>query len=557
MGLALSKGRKVRVFVVDDDPTVAAYFVALLRKLDLGCTTEVFNSGEALLERIAGHDKLPDTILLDITLPGINGFETCRRLREDTALPYIPIVFVTAAGFEDESQARAYDVGGDDFVPKGTGANVLLARLRSVLRIKRLHEDLVSEHARVERELRLSEERFNQIAEAIQEIFWLEELPSGRIVYVSPAVEGITGIPRRQFLHNPKRWRTLVQREDRGRLMVLLTDARTREINTEVRIVRADGRERWIRARVFPVVGECGAVRCRVGIAADVTEYKEAAMRAREQQEQLVQADKMASLGVLVSGVAHEINNPNNLITLNTDLVKRFWAIFTPVVEAHRDEIDPETLGAIEPDVAIAKTNSLLDGITAGAERIKRIVGSLREFTRKGTGKMDEEVGLREVVESAVTIVYGLIRNSTRRFSVSHDERLPSIKGNSQRLEQVIINLIANACHALESQEGSVLVSTHYDALKRKAIVQVADTGRGIPKEILSKVMDPFFTTKRDMGGTGLGLSVSYSIVREHQGDLVIESQEGVGTTVRVILPAGAPPRPRARIGGRKGKRRS
>ena len=130
-----------------------------------------------------------------------------------------------------------------------------------------------------------------------------------------------------------------------------------------------------------------------------------------------------------------------------------------------------------------------------------------------------------------------LIRKSTDRFTLSNTEGLTRIRGNFQKLEQVIINLVTNACQSLESRSKAIRLATRHDQEAGMVVIRVEDEGRGIPAGLLDKVADPFFTTKRDTGGTGLGLSVSYGIVREHRGRIEFTSEELRGTTVEIRIP--------------------
>lgn len=395
---------------------------------------------------------------------------------------------------------------------------------------------LARSHA--ERQLRESEERFRQIADNIQEVFWLEDSSSGNVLYVSRVFRDIWGRAESDLYADPQLWFEAMHPEDREYAADRMSAAAHSDVNIEYRIVRPDDTIRWVRMRLFPIHDARGRIYRRAGIAADITDFKQAAEQARLQREQLVQADKMASLGVLVSGVAHEINNPNNLITLNAGLLTRFWECFAPVVQVHADEVDARQLGGLTMQEALGKFQGLIEGIEGGAVRIKRIVGDLRNFARADSGLLNETVSVPSMIDAAVAIVHNLVKNSTDHFSVVHEPNLPAVRGNTQKLEQVLINLITNACHALENKDGAIEVAATYEAEQRHVTVTVSDTGSGIPAALLKKVMDPFYTSKRERGGTGLGLSVSYSIVNEHGGTLTIESEEGTGTTVRIALPA-------------------
>jgi polar amino acid transport system substrate-binding protein len=183
----------------------------------------------------------------------------------------------------------------------------------------------------------------------------------------------------------------------------------------------------------------------------------------------------------------------------------------------------------------------LLDQVAGGSVRIQRIVQGLKDFARADTGELRPGVHVKHVVDSAVQLLHNMIRKSTDRFSVDHGD-LPPITANTQKLEQVIINLVANACQSLPDRGRPIAVRTRHLADRGMVEVEVRDGGAGIPPENLGRMFDPFFTTKRDAGGTGLGLSVSYGIVKEHGGEITVESEVGVGTTMTVRLPVGQPP---------------
>ena len=269
----------------------------------------------------------------------------------------------------------------------------------------------------------------------------------------------------------------------------------------------------------------------------DITDRKRAEELAKSQERQLLQADKMATLGILVSGVAHEINNPNNFIMLNAKILSRVWDDITPILEEHYKSQGDFTLAGMPYTKAHSRIAQLIAGISEGAERIQKIVQNLKDFARQDRGDLDQPVDINAVIRSAVLIVSNLIKKSTDRFSVEYGENLPRIRGNFQQLEQVIINLITNSCQALPNKERGIIVSTSFDRDSKHIIVKVQDEGIGIPSENLKHILDPFFTTKRDSGGTGLGLSVSYSIVKNHSGDLNFTSESGKGTTAIIRLP--------------------
>ncbi len=183
------------------------------------------------------------------------------------------------------------------------------------------------------------------------------------------------------------------------------------------------------------------------------------------------------------------------------------------------------------------ETDKLIAGIGEGAQRIKKIVDSLKDFARQDSGEMNQAVDINNVIESAVIILANLIKKSTNRFCLEYEKELPIVQGNKQQIEQVVINLMANACQALTCTSQQVTVRTGCVPGQGTVSIEVTDEGRGISPENLKHIMDPFFTTKRDCGGTGLGLAISYGIVKNHRGELHIESYLGKGTSAKVVLP--------------------
>jgi len=179
-----------------------------------------------------------------------------------------------------------------------------------------------------------------------------------------------------------------------------------------------------------------------------------------------------------------------------------------------------------------------LDEMQMAGRRIGHIVADLKDFARREDAPRLEPVDVDAVARAAVRLVENRIAKATSRFQVELEPGLPRVRGNAQRIEQVIVNLLLNACEALPEPGRGVWLATRRDAARRVVVVEVRDEGVGIPEEHLSRLTDPFFTTKRESGGTGLGLSVSAGIVKEHGGTLEFRSRPGAGTTVVLTFPA-------------------
>lgn len=273
-------------------------------------------------------------------------------------------------------------------------------------------------------------------------------------------------------------------------------------------------------------------------LAQQVAEKERALEELRLHQDKLVQADKMTSLGILVSGVAHEINNPNGLILLNVPTLKEASADAELILEEHFRLHGDFNYGGIPFSRMRDTIPRLFSEMQEGAKRIKRIVEDLKDFARSNPNAEMEQISLNSVAEIAVRLVEPSLRNATGHFSAVYAAHLPPVRGNAQRIEQVVVNLLLNACQALLNKEQHISLTTGYDTATGSVILKVMDEGVGITPEVRPFLTDPFFTTKRDSGGTGLGLSVSAGIVKEHGGSLDFDSAPGGGTVVTLALPA-------------------
>jgi len=271
--------------------------------------------------------------------------------------------------------------------------------------------------------------------------------------------------------------------------------------------------------------------------ARDITDKKRAEEEARLRREQLMQTSKMVALGTLVAGVAHEINNPISSVMLNFQVYERFWKAAQPVLDEHCEQSGQIDIGGMNYQQLKERMPKLLQYSQEGVSRVKRIVGELKEFSRQHPSDLREAVNLNQVVETSVGLLASFIKKATSNFSVEYDENLPTLPGNSQRLGQVVINLLVNACQATSSTDMPISVRTWYLEESEEIILEVQDSGIGMTQELLERIKDPFFTTKRDSNGTGLGLSISDTIVRNHRGWLNFKSEPGHGTTATVRLP--------------------
>lgn len=261
-----------------------------------------------------------------------------------------------------------------------------------------------------------------------------------------------------------------------------------------------------------------------------------AAREADRRRAEAMQAQKLASVGTLLVGVAHEINNPNGVVAINVNVVRRLLDRLFTTLRSSKPEV-----GTLISHEELESMESELDGATkevlSASQRIAGLVSSLKAFSQPAAGNMTERVEIAETARKATEWVRHELKRKRCRLSLEIPDHLPAIKGNGQQILQVLINLIQNACDAADHPDTPIWVKAEHDAEHGTVVVAVVDQGRGIPREHLEHVLDPFFTLRRAEGGTGLGLSISAAIVRAHGGDIRLESEVGHGTTVTVSLP--------------------
>lgn len=296
-----------------------------------------------------------------------------------------------------------------------------------------------------------------------------------------------------------------------------------------------EGREIIVSVSIAPMFGPGGDVVELVSLYEDITPIVRAEREAAEQQQQLFEADRMIAMGVLTSGIAHEINNPNTYILSSAQTLADAWEQARVILDEFYEENGDYELGGIPYSILRETLPSLNTRILDGSRRIGRIIKELLVFSRRDMGEATEAVDLNRVISTSEILLSSMIRKSTDHFNMNLCPGELVVQGSFQRLEQVLINVIQNACQALPDAGRAITVSS--EKRGELALVMVHDEGQGISQKNLGRVMDPFFTTKRDCGGTGLGLAVSSTIVHDLDGSIHFDSHEGRGTTVTLTFP--------------------
>lgn len=255
-------------------------------------------------------------------------------------------------------------------------------------------------------------------------------------------------------------------------------------------------------------------------------------------ERQLQQSQKMEALGTLVAGVAHEINNPLNLMLYNLPLLQKTWADLLPVLTAHRQHAPEKKFGGFTYDFLQEHLPQLIADMEMAAQRMAKIVSDLKNFSRQSNASDQGPLDVNTAVRNALRLSQSTLRKAGVSLQVALAEGLPEIKGNLHNIEQVVVNLLINAAQAIDHGHGEISIRTGVAFKDGRVWIRIADNGRGVSPVIAERIFLPFVSDKQAQGGTGLGLSVTYSLVKAHGGDIAFENRPGGGTTFSVYLPS-------------------
>jgi PAS domain S-box-containing protein len=375
----------------------------------------------------------------------------------------------------------------------------------------------ISERKRAEENLQERDERFRQIAENINEVFWITNLAMDQMIYVSPAYEKIWGRTCDSLYEHPHNWIDAIHPDDRDRVIKSALN-QTQRVNYDetYRILRPNGTVRWIHDRGFPICNAEGVVYRIVGTAEDIT-------KQRKLEEQFLQAQKMEAIGTLAGGIAHDFNNILAAITGYAELGKM----------AAKD---------------LPKVREYLDTILQAGNRAIGLVKQILTFSRQQE-QTRETVQLREVVDESVKLLRATIP-ATIEFNISLAADASPVLADVNQIHQVVMNLGTNAWHAMKDKPGrlniklenftvdAAMSETHNQLRPRPYVrLSVSDTGCGMPQAVMKHIFEPFYTTKPRGEGTGLGLSVVHGIMQSHDGTITVYSQIGEGTVFHLYFP--------------------
>lgn len=510
------------ILIVDDLPENLRVLAAILEQD--GFKVRLAPDGAFALR--AAALRRPDLILLDVRMPGMDGIETCRRMRADPTLREIPVLFLSASE-EPEQRLEAFRVGGVDFIGKPFNAEEVLARVSSHLAISRLRSELAAANAKLtgqvhdesaarrvaEHVARDSSERLDLALAAAGMGTWEVDAQGGAL-RLDTRARSVLGVTERV----PNVVDDLVQgfaEPDRTAIAAAWQTAIATggPVAIEGLWTLLPGQRR-IRLRGEPSSIEGAPLRF-IGLAWDVT-------AEHELRDRLAQSEKLECLGRLAGGVAHDFNNHLAVIMGTVDLIRS------------RPDIDP----------SIARW---MDNVARAGESAAALVRDLLTFARKREARL-EVIDLGQLAERSASLVSSLIGRRIALTATGSNTPLP-VRGNAEQLQNALLNLCVNARDAMAtggnlkiSAERCTLADTRCRVCGQAitgehAVLSVADDGTGIPDDLQDRIFEPFFTTKPEGKGTGLGLATVVGCVKQHQGHLSLESHLGTGSTFRIHLP--------------------
>ena len=485
------------------------------------------DSGELALAALAHN--LPELILLDIRMPGMDGFEVCRRLKSEPRTREIPVLFLSALS-EAQERVQGLKLGAVDFISKPFRKEELLARVSIHLELARLRADLekrvaertaelnqTSEHLRLELDehkrtlqaLSESEERFRRLADTVPAIIWMSD-ENDTLIFLNQYALSLTGRTMAELIGRDSL--QVVHPDDQRLLSDSCDESRAsgRSVQREIRLQRADGEYLWMLSTVVARGNESGGF---IGMMADITEL-------RQNRERMVANQKLESLAMLAQGVAHDVNNLLGTILSEADLAQSDLPPDSPAQES-------------------------LERIKSAAFRDSEIVALLNAYAGTGKEAPAELVDLSALVEDTLRLLHVSVSRKTL-IQTHLAPNLPALWMNPTQVRQTVMNLAINALESLGDRGGTITFTTSHQPARTGfsphgacVRLEVADNGCGMSDEVQSRIFDPFYSTKSI--GRGLGLAAVQGILRSVGGIITVRSTLGQGSTFELDFPCAQP----------------
>jgi two-component system, NtrC family, sensor kinase len=563
------------ILIVEDD------FISrnILKKMlvEMGHTAIEAEDGQEGWEIL--KSKNIKLVISDWMMPALNGLELCKRIRSESLKEYTYVIMLTAKDRRSDLM-EVFSAGADDYIPKPFDPEELRARVMTGLRVINLEE----RHNSLAHTLIESRNKLRIVIDSLNEEIVSLDHRMG-IVSVNKAFAKRHQCDPQQLVGVDCADQTLPACDflrDEG-IRSLIADVFEKAVGQKTLFTSTDaqGLPVYRQIQCMPVQDDSGKVFQVVVVSQNVTEerrktekiqnlneqllatsakieaqndeLKNTLKRLEETQAHMIQSEKMASIGQLAAGVAHEINNPTGFVSSNlktlldyqkdiTELIDKYHAFAENIQNNGNLESlsmmireTVQEIKAFEDDIDIQyimeDITDLIGDCREGTDRIKKIVLDLKDFAHPGEDKI-QTLDINSGLESTLNVVNNEIKY---KATVKKDfGSIPAIKGYPQQLNQVFMNILVNAAQAIE-KKGEIEIRTSH--VEDQVEIQISDSGSGIAEENLQKIFDPFFTTKDVGKGTGLGMNIAYNIIKKHHGNIAVDSHVGKGTTFTIRLP--------------------
>ena len=538
-----------KILAIDDKKNNLISLSAILKSFIPGCIVITALSGLEGIEK--AKNESPDTILLDIKMPGMDGYEICKRLKADKNTRYIPVIMISAILTGSSDLIKGLEIGADAYLAKPIDEHVLIAQVKTALRMKTAEDTLrrqkelleeivqertaelthsniqmkneINERKRAEKALMKSENRFRTIFEQSPIGIAMIDSLTGDIYEVNSKCAEIAGRTLEEMTNID--WMSITHpddvQEDLNNL-ALLNAGEITDFNINKRFIHPDGSHVWVNMTIVPIIERDKSHPRHLCMIEDITAARKTAGEKEKLEAQLQQAQKMESVGRLAGGIAHDYNNALTAIMGFTDLAM----------------MDADPAGPLHAN---------LNQILKAGKRATDITRQLLAFARKQT-IAPEVLNLNNNVEGMLKMLRRLIGEDID-FAWLPGKGQMFVKMDPSQIDQILANLCVNARDAIEGV-GKITIETATKVFDSDycadhtgfvpgefVMLAVTDNGCGMNKEILDDIFEPFFTTKPVDKGTGLGLSTVYGIVKQNKGFINVYSEPDEGTTIKIYLP--------------------
>jgi PAS domain S-box-containing protein len=492
---------KPNILIVDDVDLNIFYLKEVLKSLNVNIISAF--SGEEALAKI--KDMELALALIDVQMPGMDGLELATIINADRTRDIVPVIFITAHAYSEYHLEKYYETGIIDFIIKPFHQTILLSKIKILLEL-----------SRQKNKIQESERMYRTLLNASPEGIIIMDL-NGDIREISNMTSEIFGIDdKNEFIG--KDVKTLFPVEEHAKFNELIEktieDGRTQ--NVEFILTKADQSQFICEISTTLIQENDGRPKAFMAVIRNISERKKI-------EQHLIHTERMVSLGEMAAGIAHEINQPLNTISLGLENL---------LTELRK-------IKGIDELYFHNKATRIFDNIS----RLDYIIDHIRTFSRSNDGFLQSNFDVNESIKDGISMIAGQFNHRGIALVLELDDNIPQVIGNTYRFEQVIINLLTNAKDALEEKmkihnpDSHQVIEIKTYERNQYVYVEVKDTGIGIKQDLLDKIMLPFFTTKDAGKGTGLGLSISFGIVKEMNGNIEIQSEFSIGTTVKIIIP--------------------